>query len=326
MKKNYLIWLLSLLTLCTLFLSACKDDEKEDEVVPLNKKDGVRSSEVDSLLKLTKNAGIDSIGVVISDEIPDFDIIRQVIENYPMIKVSLNLEHCTGIVGIPDNAFKSKNPIKNLVSVLFPDKLTRIGAFSFNNCPNLNSIVIPKSVTEIGCNAFPSTIKEITIESETPPMLHDGLSLTKTIIFVPESAVETYKKNEDWEYYAKHFFAIGQEPIEPEPDYMYLTVSAFASSKWIGLDSSGNDIILNVTSSTEMTLKYTLRPVTKSDENKIKTVIIEYSYDQVLGKFNGKGDDGFNYEGTLSGKTSLSLKIPLGTCSMHIVNDDNSNN
>ena len=325
MKKNYLIWLLSILSLCTLFFSACKDDEKEDEVVPINKKDGVRSTELDSLLKLTKNAGIDSIGVVISDEIPDFDIIRQVLENYPMIKVSLNLEHCSGIVGIPDNAFKSKNAIKNLVSVIFPANLSRIGEFSFNNCPNLNSIVIPKSVTEIGCNAFPSRIKEITIESEIPPILPNGLSLTKTFIFVPESAVETYTKNEDWDYYAKYFFAIGQEPIEPEPDYKYLTVYACASSKWIGLDSYGNDIILNVTSSTEMTLKYTLT-VVKSDDNKINTVKIVYSYDQVSGKFNGEGDDGFNYEGNLSGKTSLLFKMPVEIISMHIVNDDNSNN
>ncbi|MBO5939034.1 MAG: leucine-rich repeat protein [Clostridia bacterium] len=60
---------------------------------------------------------------------------------------------------IADNAFSSKQ----LKSVIITNGITKIGWFSFQNCPSLASVTIPNSIESIGYSAFPSQNKNFTV-------------------------------------------------------------------------------------------------------------------------------------------------------------------
>ena len=223
MKFKNLFWLFSLVMFANLcFVSCDKDDDKSDK--PSVQKDGVYCKELDSVLNLKKNAAIDSVGITILDEIPDFEIIKKALNDYPTIKVSLNLENCTGLNGIPDEALKPKEKdrkdgMTNLVSVTLPENITKIGKQAFCHCTRLTTIVIPQNVTFIGDYAFKgcNSMETITLQCTTPPEL-DGESFSKVHVFyVPESAVDTYKNDQKWKKFAKKITAIGTELIE-EPE------------------------------------------------------------------------------------------------------------
>ena len=223
MKFKNLFWLFSLVMFANLcFVSCDKDDDKSDK--PSVQKDGVYCKELDSVLNLKKNAAIDSVGITILDEIPDFEIIKKALNDYPKIKVSLNLENCTGLNGIPDEALKTKDRkdgMTNLVSITLPENITKIGEKAFYDCTGLTTIVIPQNVSFIGDYAFEgcNAMKTITLQCTTPPE-YDGKTLDNIHIFyVPESAVETYKNDKIWIEFAKKITAIGTELIEePEPE------------------------------------------------------------------------------------------------------------
>lgn len=92
------------------------------------------------------------------------------------------------------------------------------GIDGYNACfSNLTSVTIPASVTYIGEMAIPIGGISITLLSETPPTIHSsafdyeaassGFEEPKTI-YVPTSAVDTYKTATNWSLYADWIQAI----------------------------------------------------------------------------------------------------------------------
>jgi hypothetical protein len=94
-----------------------------------------------------------------------------------------------------------------LQSINIPDSVTTIGYGAFEDCTQLKTIIIPDSVSEISNNAFrvlSSVTRNIYCKSLTPPNLGSMALLTygSNTIYVPHSAVETYKSATNWSSYA----------------------------------------------------------------------------------------------------------------------------
>ena len=100
---------------------------------------------------------------------------------------------------------------------------------------------------------------------------------------------------------------------EPEqPAAKFLTAVSFASSLWTGSDSRSNEVTLNVTSTSDMTLTY-FSVLSKNTDNKTKKAVkIAYTFDETQGTFSGKGDDNAVYSGELTSITALKFKMPDG--------------
>ena len=100
-------------------------------------------------------------------------------------------------------------------SINIPSSVTKIDYGAFYSS-NLTSIDISSSVTSIGNFAFNSCsrLTSITIRSTTPPTLDATYSSTfpvttqSYIIYVPASAVNTYKNASKWSYWASKIQAI----------------------------------------------------------------------------------------------------------------------
>ena len=63
------------------------------------------------------------------------------------------------VTEIADSAFSSSQ----LKRVIVPSGVTKIGWFSFQNCPSLNAVTLPSSITAIGHSAFPAQSKGFSI-------------------------------------------------------------------------------------------------------------------------------------------------------------------
>lgn len=119
--------------------------------------------------------------------------------------------YCTKLTSIEIPAsvtyldYQAFNNCSNLVTVSFEDAslLEGFGNVVFSSCPLLETITIPASVRSLGNSCF-GTIKTIIIESTTPPTFGVVSPFSSTIkaIYVPESAVDTYKAADGWSEYA----------------------------------------------------------------------------------------------------------------------------
>ena len=97
---------------------------------------------------------------------------------------------------------------KTGTSYTVPDTVTTIAANAFPNA-SLTSVVLPASVTAIGEMAFSDTgLTTVTVWATTPPTLANAALPDDLNIYVPASAVETYKANAAWCSFAKQISAI----------------------------------------------------------------------------------------------------------------------
>ncbi len=100
-------------------------------------------------------------------------------------------------------------------------------------------------------------------------------------------------------------------PDNPTGKVAYLTAKEFASSEWSGTDANGKSVTLKVSTTTEMTLNYYTKSLAKHTEDfTLQTATIAYTFDEAAGTFSGKDGSGAQYSGTLTGKTTLKLKMP----------------
>lgn len=109
-----------------------------------------------------------------------------------------------------NSAFASS---KNFQTINIPITLTYIPNQCFYDCDGLSDIVLPNSITSIGDNAFTncSGLYNFTIYALTPPTMGSNVFSGVNIslrIFVPPSAVDTYKSASGWSTYASMIQAI----------------------------------------------------------------------------------------------------------------------
>ena len=93
----------------------------------------------------------------------------------------------------------------NLARITLNTSLTTIGIYAFGNCSSLKTITIPSSVTTIRGSAFSRSkiLSTIYCTPTTPPTGLDNYTFETTCkIYVPLSAVSSYKYRESWSKYA----------------------------------------------------------------------------------------------------------------------------
>ena len=88
-----------------------------------------------------------------------------------------------------------------------PAFLETIGNSSFSNSFSLEEITIPSTVTSIASYAFSCySLTKMYVLAETPPSLANsnvfGPIPKSCLIYVPESALETYKSATNWSTFA----------------------------------------------------------------------------------------------------------------------------
>ncbi|MBQ9398153.1 MAG: leucine-rich repeat protein [Bacteroidales bacterium] len=155
-----------------------------------------------------------------------------------------------------DGATKAFAPA-GLTSCTVPSNVTKLSPGTFDHCGGLLSITVPASVLEIDvaaiyeCNGLTSLI----FESLTPPTLGSSGrcfdSTNNCPIYVPASAVDTYKETEGWSRHADRIFSI----MELTNLWRWATVTTtqfFSISDWSGgltadvtmLDGNGFEITI----------------------------------------------------------------------------------
>lgn len=91
------------------------------------------------------------------------------------------------------------------------DKTEEIGSYAFRFCQACTEIKIGSDIKKIGSGAFArNSCKKFTITAITPPTISsDALDLgTSCIIYVPASALDTYKTATNWSKYASQMVAV----------------------------------------------------------------------------------------------------------------------
>lgn len=119
---------------------------------------------------------------------------------------SINIPNSVTTIG--GSAFAS---CSGLTSCTIGNSVTSIGTNAFTNCTSLTSVTIPYSVTIIGERAFRycSGLTSITVNTTTPPALGNQAFYGSTCnIYVPASAVNTYKNASGWNSYSSRIQAI----------------------------------------------------------------------------------------------------------------------
>ena len=114
------------------------------------------------------------------------------------------------VTTIENNAFTGTQ----ISSLDIPDSVTTLGEYAFSHCPNLTTVAIGSRIGSLENNPFLGCggITSYTIRSETPPTLGpEGLPGTILKIYVPSSAVDTYKAAEGWSGYKDNIQAIELE-------------------------------------------------------------------------------------------------------------------
>ncbi len=143
-----------------------------------------------------------------------------------------------------------------LTSCTVPSNVTKISAGTFDHCEGLSSIKVPESVLVIDAAAFYQCngLTSLIFESLTPATIvgSSGFDSTNNCpIYVPASAVDTYKEAEGWSQYADRIFSI----MELTNLWRFATVTTtqfFSISDWSGgltadvtmLDGNGFEITI----------------------------------------------------------------------------------
>jgi hypothetical protein len=106
----------------------------------------------------------------------------------------------------------------DLTSVTIPNSVKSIGEAAISSCPNLVSVKIGKGVTSIGdfafygCPSLTSVTCEATEVPSTGSYVLDNIPLSDATLYVPASALESYKATAPWSAFGT-IAAIDDEPV-----------------------------------------------------------------------------------------------------------------
>lgn len=115
-----------------------------------------------------------------------------------------------GILTVGQRAFEG---CLNFRYINIPNSLTEIPNDCFNNCDGLSDIELHGGITSIGDLAFGNCngLYSMTLYGTTPPSLGTNALVNTSSnlkIYVPSSAVNTYKSASGWSTYANNIYAI----------------------------------------------------------------------------------------------------------------------
>ena len=92
-----------------------------------------------------------------------------------------------------------------------PNKVTHIGAQTFEDCSSLTSIRLPNDITYIGKDAFSKcyNLKDLLLNATIPPTFTEKIFSNNSIpnIYVPINNLESYKSSKYWKLYADNIKA-----------------------------------------------------------------------------------------------------------------------
>ena len=159
--------------------------------------DTIRRSDLERTLTSTQIANITELHLYLNCKHIADGAFQGLTKLYEITNIGANLET------IGDNAF---NGCTLLEQVDWNVKLKTIGANAFKNT-RVENVIITGTVTSIGDGAFSgcSNMLQVVVHTETPPTLSsdshafDGSTCK---IYVPSSAVDTYKTATGWSKYA----------------------------------------------------------------------------------------------------------------------------
>ena len=100
----------------------------------------------------------------------------------------------------------------SLKSVTIPSTVTSLPDYIFKGCTSLTSLTIPSTITELGYDVFSNctNLNNITFKAATPAKLNNASLIScRATLFVPKSAVATYKNADIWSYYRNQIMAVG---------------------------------------------------------------------------------------------------------------------
>lgn len=121
------------------------------------------------------------------------------------------------LTSIPEGCFEN---CTKLTTITWPTALTDIGNSSFAGCrfeDNDYTLQLPASVTSIGSNAF-GTIRHLVLPSTTPiSITSSSFKGDYTVLYVPASMVEMYKKRTNWSDCADRIWPISAFPLASIP-------------------------------------------------------------------------------------------------------------
>lgn len=209
---------------------------------------------------------------------------------------SVTIEKNSKLTTIDTEAFSG---CKSLKKFIIPANVTNIGNEAFNGCSGLESVTIEENskLTTIAYKAFGncSALKEFTILTTTPPTLGDqGFDQLPSDckIYVPSSAVETYKTAEGWSAYADRIHAaplqVGDQFTAGNIKYQVESLDPTKTVSIIGTSTNqySETIYPTVTFENE---EYT---ITKVGDNAFKNTTIAYLETNTISEV---GTNSFNW-------------------------------
>ena len=171
MKKILALLLAALLIFCMVACTNDKEDatDEEDEVIAQD---------------VSTTTTVGTFSYAPNDE-GDYEITAFVPATLDLVDVTLPkaTEDGRDIVGVADNAFKTKLTIK---SITIPETFTYVGDYAFYGCENLEKVTMNNSLTSMGVGAFQNCVKlaEVTLSKLVSVISKDafsGCSALKTV-------------------------------------------------------------------------------------------------------------------------------------------------
>lgn len=133
------------------------------------------------------------------------DNLREIPDNFATYSYSLRHIRIPDSVKVIQHAAFYSSKIEDIT---LPDAVDYIEAYAFSYCYSLRTVDTGRGIREIKQYAFNknSVLESVTIRSEEPPTLSPNAFYevpATTVLYVPASAIEKYRKHPDWQAFGR---------------------------------------------------------------------------------------------------------------------------